>query len=343
MSNGITFTKEEAAYIDKHLNGIVFKWPNKIVSHILSEASKNGVKNVYMNTSKTLKAGGINDDKNDFFYERLPVMLNFTKAKVNLRGKSEEMWKFNTEVVAVKNETSATPETTEVKTNKKRGRKSKMKDSIKLEDIPENRRGIFISVAGRKEVYDSDDIKKILDILQKKSECKKEEISAKFYYDWNSKTYSGDQNFKSGVTEKAVLLKMHTEFQNYINNDNILSKFWSYILSYSGHFGNDVIGFALVSKLNATTWVINEVQTDSISHYLSLRSKALGWNSDYEKTKGITWEVLKDMLVTNNKNNWIIEIEKNEKMKEDFMNNPELVSRLPEKVDMSGEFQKYIS
>jgi hypothetical protein len=93
---------------------------------------------------------------------------------------------------------------------------------------------------------------------------------------------------------------MHSDLQNMINSDPILRKFWSHILSFGGHYGNDTIGFALVCKYSKDIWVINEIQSDCLNNYLKLRSTALGWERKDDDKGGTTFEVLKDMLITNN-------------------------------------------
>lgn len=337
------FTKDEAAYIDKHINYIVFDWAKRMINHVLVEAKNKNVSHVYMNTSETLKAGGINEDKNSYFYEKLPPLMGFKKEKVSLRvaNKKDLLWGFNLEEINTKiNDNSENTK------NTKQSNKTKNSNGVvKFEDIPSNRQGIFISIIGKKEFYTSEDVNKVISILtSKQNKNEKNKLSAKFYYDWNSKTYTGDQNFKSGVTENVVLQKIHTDLQNLINNDAVLRKFWSYLLSFSGHFGNDVIGFALISKISNKIWVINEIQSDCMNHYLSLRSKSLGWKNDYEKKNGVSWEVIKDMLTTHNKSCWIDKIDSNEDMKRDLMKNPDLISRLPESLENlsdNHEFSKY--
>ena len=343
----IEFTKDEAAYIDKNINYVLFDWAKRMVNHVLVEAKNKNVSHIYMNTSKSIKAGGVNDDKTNYFYEKLPALMGFNKEKVSIRGGNKEdiLWEFDLEKINTQNDTEDnTNETKEANTkDTKKSKKTKKAAVVKFEDIPSNRQGIFISIIGRKEFYTSEDVNRVIDILtSKKNKNEKNKLSAKFYYDWNSKTYTGDQNFKSGVTEIVVLQRLHTDLQNMINNDAILRKFWSYLLSFSGHFGNDIIGFALISKISNKVWVINEIQSDCINHYLSLRSKSLGWKGDHEKKKGVSWEVVKDMLITHNKDKWIAKIEGNEEMKEDFMKNPDLISRLPEVENIeNSEFSKY--
>lgn len=310
----VEFTKEEATYIDKKMNEIVFDWAKKLINHVLSQAKNKGVKKVYMNTSETLKAGAITEDKETYFYEKLPPVMGFKKEKVNLRDNGmEELWSYNLDEI----------------TASLKNMLIKVAANIKLEDLPINRQGLFISLIGRKPFYTSEDIAKVVKILEQKKEKQKKGISAKFFYDWTSKDYTGNQNFKSGVTEEAVLMKMHSDLQNMINSDPILRKFWSYILSFGGHFGSDVLGFALICKLN-DVWVINEIQSDCLNNYLKLRSHALGWERKDSKKDGVTFEVLKDMLITNNRDKWISRIEMNQGLRDSLLSNPDLLHRLPD-------------
>jgi len=325
----IEFTKEEAAHIDKKMNEIVFDWAKKIINHVLSQAKNNKIKKIYMNTKETLRAGAITEQKELYFYEKLPPVMGFKKEKVDLRGEGiEELWCYDLETV----------------TASLKNMLVKVAANIKLEDLPANRQGLFISLIGRKPFYTSEDIAKVVSILEQR-EAKKKGISAKFFYDWKSKSYLGDQNFKNGVRESAVLMKMHSDLQDMINSDPVLRKFWSYILSFGGHFGNDVLGHALVSKIDDEVWVINQIQSDCLNNYLSLRKKALGWSRENdkrrdEKKKGVTFDVLKDMLITNDRDKWISRIEMNQGLKNELLENTDLLHRLP---DNSQDIDAWIS
>ena len=316
----VEFTKEEAAHIDKKMNDIIFDWAKKIINHIITQAKSNGVKKVYMNTLETTTANIKNEEKKEYFYERLPPIMGFTKESVELRGKGvEELWCYDLETV----------------TASLRNMLIKVAANINLEDLPPNRQGLFISILGRKPFYTSEDVAKVVSILEKKKATQKKGISARFFYDWNSKDkYSGDQSFlygyNGGLAETPVCMKMHSDLQNMINSDPVLRKFWSHILSFGGHYGNDTIGFALVCKYSKDIWVINEIQSDCLNNYLKLRSTALGWERKDDDKGGTTFEVLKDMLITNNRDKWISRIEVNEGLKNALLANPDLLHRLPD-------------
>ena len=96
----IVFSPQEISIIEKNLGFIVFDWSKHLIHHILSQASQQGVKIVYMNTSKTLQSGNTSETKTDFFYEKLPPLIGFKHEKANLRGKGlETLWAYHLDVV----------------------------------------------------------------------------------------------------------------------------------------------------------------------------------------------------------------------------------------------------
>ncbi len=316
-------TKEEISYIDKKLHYIIFDWAKTLINHIISQAQNNNVKVVYMNTPETLEAGAITEGKTEYFYEKLPLLLGFKKEKAQLRNRGVEiLWAYHLDSENKDIEFTSNSFLKLFKTAKQ----------IALKDIPKSKQGAIISIIGKKDFYTEDDIRKVLTIIEKNKENKKNKLFSKFYYDWNSKTWTGGQRFSPRVTENVVLQKMTVEMQNYINSDDILRKFWAYILNQSQHFGPDVIGFALVSKIKNDIWVINEIQTDNLNHYLELRSEVQERENinKTNKTKGISWEVLKDMLEAQNRSKWIPKIETNETFKEQLLQNPEKIQQLPD-------------
>lgn len=305
----IKFTQEEVSIIEKNLNFMVFDWAKHLVSHILTQARNQGVKTVYMNTPKTLDAGSITEGKTSYFYERLPALLGFKKEKATLRGKgSEKLWAYHLDTVQAISTIIGL-----IKTAKQ----------FKLEELPSTYQGAFINIIGRKPLYDENDVQKVLEILKKKQ--KKPKVSSKFYYDWTSKEWSGSQRFSERVTENVVLQRITSELQDTLQNNPTLLKFWSYLLSQHQHFGPDVVGFALISKVSSTIWVINEIQTDAINAYMSLRR-------DVEKNSGkkISEETLKDMLEAQNRSKWINKLEMNPDLKQKLIDDPGLIQVLPD-------------
>lgn len=318
------FTREEISKIEKNLNFIVFDWAKHLINHIITQARNKGVNVVYLNTSETLEAGGVTDPKVKYFYEKLPPLLGFKLEKVNLRGRGEELlWAYHLDQSGIQASLLNSL--------------LKFAKSYPLEELPRKYQGAFIGIIGRKPYYDENDVQKVLSILEKKN--KKPKSTSKFYYDWDSKTWSGGQRFSPNVTENVVMQKITSDIQNLMQQDPALLKFWSLILSQTQHFGPDVIGFALVSKISPQAWVINEIQTDAINAYLELR-RLDKQKEEGEQDESITFETLKDMLEAQNRSKWIPKVETNEAFKNQLMQNPQMIQQLP---DDTNDIDKWIA
>jgi len=320
----IIFTKEEISVIDKNLNFIVFDWAKHLVSHIINQAQNQGVSKVYINTPQTLDSGST-EGKTEYFYSKLPPQLGFHIEDVNLRGKGEEkLWAYDLNAT-MKNAISKFIKTiTAAKT-------------FTLQDIPPKYQGAVINIIGKKPLYDENDLKKVLDIITKKQPSGKS--LAKFYYDWNSTTWSGAQRFRKDRVETVVLQKIPSELQNFMLQNPALTKFWSYIISHAQHFGNDVIGFALISKINKDEWVINEIQTDVINLYHKIRNS---YYKNRQETKSkLSWGSIVDMLEAQNKSKWIPIIENDRNLINQVLNNPEIINSLPDNtIDLYAWIEK---
>ena len=198
-----------------------------------------------------------------------------------------------------------------------------------MDSIPEALQGAFIGILGKKPYYTQEEANKVLDILDKRRGRAKEKSSksmAKYYYDWDSKTWSGGQRFRDDVTENVVLQKLPSELQSYIQSEPALLKFWSFILSQTQHFDSDTIGFALVSKISSDICVINEIQTDVINAYMKLRTI----DQEEHSSKAIDIDTLKDMLHAQNRSKWISKVENNTEFANQLMNNVGMIQQLPD-------------
>lgn len=321
----VTFTEQEISVIDKKLGFIVFDWAKRLVSQIITKAISSGVDVLYWNTPESLSSGA-NDTKVDYFYNRLPQQLGFQKEQANLRGKGKEfLWAMHLD--STNNEITASF-LAFIKTAAK---------EVTLDQIPSNLQGAFINMIGRKPFYTKEDIEKVLSRVSGGKQKEKKSLP-KYYYDWGSKTWSGAQRFSDKHVETVVLQKLPSEIQDFIEDDPVLLKLWSYFLSQPSHFGADVIGFALVSKISRKTWVINEIQSDCVNSYLSIRGSYYKDKKSAEKQ--MDWETLKDMLEAQNKSKWIPILEANEAAKQAIMGNPNMIQQLP---DNSQDIQKWIS
>ena len=312
MADKDFFTPEELSVIDSKLRFIVFDWATHLISHVIGQAKQKGVTKLYWNTPDTLESGATQDEKVDYFYERLPPKLGFQESSANLRGRGEErLWLMNL---------------SSIKASSLIGLLKVAEKTFTIDQIPKKYQGAFLGLIGRKPFYTEEDVKKVIDTVGKRQQKKP---SARFFYDWN-KEWSGSQRFSEDVTEMVVLQKMTSDIQNMVLEDPALKKFWAFLLSQPGHFGPDVLGFALVSPLNTDIWLINEIQTDCINGYLKIRNKVQGYKGTEGESKGTSWETIVDMLRANNRNNWVPKLENNEPMKQQLMQNPNMIHSLPD-------------
>lgn len=307
------FSPEEISHIDKTLSFIVFNWGENLINHIIFQAKNQGVETLYLNSSETVY-GGANESKTIYFYEKLPKRLGFTEEQVDLRGKGEErLWVYHINKKA--NAIYGLIKKAEEKT-------------FTLEQLPKQYQGAFVNIIGKKPTYTTNDINKVLAVLEKKNPEKKK-MYKKFFYTWGKHIWKGAQRFRNDINETVVTQKIPEEVQTLINNDPVLRKFWSLLLSQSQHFGNDVIGFALIAKINNGIWLINEIQTDCLNHYMEIRNTYYK-KEEGDKDKNISWETLKDMLVAQNKSKWVNKLESNDQVRQHFIENPNDIVHLPD-------------
>jgi hypothetical protein len=292
------------------------------------------VNNLYINTTKTLDSGS-NDDKAHYFYETLPERMGFKRTEADLRGRGmEELWLMELNSVQAAREAYEFVRT------------AQEEKIFTLEQIPSKLQGAVISFIGKKPQYSKSELLKVISILEekeKKSQDKKPKTFAKFFYDWVSRTWSGAQRFNDKITEVVVEMKLTSAMYDLILSNPVLKKFMAFVTSQQGHFDvspglNETIGFALIS-INGKNWVINEIQTDSINKYLDIRAKYYK-GRDKGKTEKMSWDTIKDMLQAQNKSNWIAKLEINEQLKQQLIDNPNLIGQLP---DNSVDIEKWLS
>lgn len=320
------FTEEEISIIDKNLGFIVFDWAKNLINHILTMARENGVEVIYMNTPKSLSVNApvSNDAKAEYFYNKLPPMMGFKRERVNLRGKgNEELWAYRF------NETTAGIKNFLIKIAKKQ---------FALEQLPRKYQGAFLGVLGRKPYYTQEDISKVLEIIKQKQDGSKGKIGSKFYYDWESKKWTGGQRFDPSKSETVVLQRISDDLVSKYSSNPTLTKFLLFLILQGKHFSTDEIGFALVVRISPQIWVINEIQTDCINKYMDIRSEYYK-KQDRKENKGVDWNALKDMLQGRNRSKWIAKIENNEPFKQQIMQNPDIIDQLP---DDTQDIDKWI-
>ena len=315
----ITFSPEEISIIDKNLGFLVFDWAKNLINHILTMARDKGVEVVYMNTPESLSVNApvSNEDKAEYFYDKLPSLLGFQKESINLRGRQEELWSYK---FSEENVSASTIQyflrTAQI-------------GQVSLEQIPRKYQGAFLGIIGKKQGYTREEVNKVLTILKEKGKGKdKGKAGGRFYYDWESTKWTGGQRFNPKVTESVVLQKLDDQMMSEYYNNPVLAKFFSFMLGQGKHFGSDEMGFALVSRLSPKIWVINEIQTDCINKYMSIRGKL--YRDRGGENKGVSWDTLKDMLQGQNRSKWIPKMEANEAFRNQVMANPNIIQQLPD-------------
>ena len=330
------FTKEEISYIERSLNFIIVEWAQSLIRNVLDKALEFGVQNVYMNTPETLH-GGATEGKVDYIYERLPVKMGFKKTRANLRGSLETFWLYNFD------EASKTAKSIDAFIKQAQENIQPQEDKLISADLLSDKWwfGAVISRLGKKPVYKASELRVVCDMLKKEND-KRPKAQGKFFYGWN-KEWNGGQAFfentsRSNKADTVVTQKLHSEVQDRMMQDPILAKFFSFILGTGKHFDQDTLGFALVNKIDDENWVINEVQTDCINHYMKERNK-LRPDKEVSKTKGATWNTVKDMLEANNRRNWIAKLDTMPELKQQILENPNLVNDL---CDDSHDIEKWM-
>jgi hypothetical protein len=247
------------------------------------------------------------------------IDLGFEKTKADLRNRGEEeLWVYKVPI-----------EESKLKSKKE---KIEKKNSYTLQDIPKRFRGVFIKLIGKRKTYTPENVKRVVEFLRERAKENGASIDkncqSQFFYNWE-RDWDNAQRFDSNVTEKVVVQRLSSQVQDMIEGSEALLKFWSMLLSSSGqHFGNDVIGFTLLSPIKEKTWLINEVQTDCVNSYHRVRRL----DKDTKKKSKITWEVVKDILDAQGKSKWKEVIEENHELKHLIMeaNSPEnMIEALP--------------
>ena len=219
---------------------------------------------------------------------------------------------------------------------------------VELEKIPEILRGKVIGILSKglrdergrmirhTGPYTQDEIRWVNLIINESTRDKRmrehieklKEIQ-RFSYDIGE-TWSGAQRFSN---ESEIIFKQkisRDELTRLLDlNDPVLDKFLSYIYSQSNHFEDNVIGFALISPLNETTWVLNEIQTDSINNYIGERKKALQQMNEPVKGNVLDADSVRDRLVAQGKSVWVDKLI-DLPFLETLQNNPRIIDMLPD-------------
>jgi len=298
------FTQEEIKYIEKNSSFIVNQWIDHLIGKIIDLAKKKGISDLYWNSSETVNSGNTHKNTLNFFYESVPSRLGFTSVAANLRNKGyERLWHKSL--------------------NARSASSKRFASTIPLDRVPPKYQGAVIGILKHRGPYSKEELKKVFDLIAS-SQGKNEKGAKSFWYD-PSKQWNSSQRF-SHQSEMVVLQYLTKEVVDEFLNDPILKKFLLFLYSQSQHFGNSVIGFALVSPLSEKTWVINEVQTDSIRRYIKIRKDFELEESRDESV--LSLEAIKDRLTASNRDMWWQKL--NEKgILSKIQNDPSIIDRLP--------------
>jgi len=305
--NMANLTKEDFLEIEKKLGYVINNWYNDLINTIISVASKEGVKKLYWNTSKTLSAGGINDAKKNFFYETLPNNFGFKKEKQVLRNKTEEeFWVKNLQKNSYASE-----------------------GLIPLELVPKAYQGAVIGILkGNRGPYTKEELSKVLKIIKEGKE-RKRDLTKEDYFTYNSSAeWKNAQRF-SDANEMIIKQKLSSELVSHIleTGSPATKVFLSNLITPSQHFDSDVIGWALVAKISPEEWVINQVQTDTINDYREAKKEALGGEKRRERV--LSKESIIDRLDAANKFMWSEKANNDESFLRMLQNNISTLQSLP--------------
>jgi hypothetical protein len=326
------FTKEEIVHIEKNLNYITEKWFLSLVNKIIREAKTKGITNLYWNSSDTIDSGDTHEGKLKMFYEMLPKQLGFKPTQANLRGRGDErLWVMPIDQPKPR-ETSNEP----------------VGELIPLERIPQTLRKQVVGILSRGKrdeqgrkvnhlgPYTKDELRHVHSIINPSLRKKREEKNQKeleerrrFSYDTEQSWY-GAQRF-TDVNEVIFKQKISgPELQKLLGmEDPVIDKFLAYIYSQSNHFDDNVIGFALVAPINETTWVLNEIQTDSINNYIGERKKALQQIDEPMTGNIMDADSIRDRLVAQGKSVWVDKLA-DENFLQTLQNDPRMLDLLPD-------------
>jgi len=300
------FTREDISKIEKSLNFLTDKWYEHLIRAVINLAMQKGVNHLFFNTPEALESGATQEGKVDFFYNRVPQRLDFNKVQKDLRGRGEEpLWYMNLG-----------------------GEKFASSDLISIDQIPKSYQGAVIGILRSRGPYTKEQLKRVFETISQNKQNKEPKKIQGFFYDV-SDTWSGGQRFRNDRDEIVVKQRLTKDTIKSIldNNDPALDKFLSFIFSQYGHFGSDVIGFALVSPISNDTWLINEIQTDSLNNYMDEKRKL--FDAEASNSGEMDEETLADMMTARNRSLWIPRLG-NPAFLAQLQRNPNAIDQLPD-------------
>jgi len=306
-------TKEDFQEIESKLGYLINNWYIELVNTIINLAKKENVKKLYWNSSETLGNYGANESKTKFFYESLPSQMGFVKTKANLRGKGEEnLWAMDL------------------------GRNSYAAEGlISLEQIPKAYQGAVIGILKSRGPYKKEELKRVLEIIKNSKERKKDFNKTDSFSYNASQTWDGGQQF-TGKEETIVKQKLSSRLISHIleTGSSPVKTFLSNLIDPNQHFDADVVGWALISKVNQDEWVINQIQTDTVNKYLKAKSKVLNEMKIEDKVLD-KQSIIDRVYARTNSSIWTSKVENDPEFLRVLQNDPSIIQQLPGDQDLS--------
>ena len=306
-------TKEDFQEIESKLGYLINNWYIELVNTIINLAKKENVKKLYWNSSETLGNYGANESKTKFFYESLPSQMGFVKTKANLRGKGEEnLWAMDL------------------------GRNSYAAEGlISLEQIPKAYQGAVIGILKSRGPYKKEELKRVLEIIKNSKERKKDFNKTDSFSYNASQTWDGGQQF-TGKEETIVKQKLSSRLISHIleTGSSPVKTFLSNLIDPNQHFDADVVGWALISKVNQDEWVINQIQTDTVNKYLKAKSKVLNEMKIEDKVLD-RQSIIDRVYARTNSSIWTSKVENDPEFLRVLQNDPSIIQQLPGDQDLS--------
>jgi len=148
-------------------------------------------------------------------------------------------------------------------------------------------------------------------------------------------SWSGAQRFHEDTHEKVIPIRFSSEKYMELYNDPILKKF---LQIKSNHFGGvtDPIGWALVSPINKNIWVINQVQSDIIPKFLSIKQQV-------SRPEKINSDEVITRLQATGREAWIPFVQGNPQLMGALMESPNEINNLPANLTDPNRIQQFIN
>lgn len=312
---------QEIEEIEKELDFIVNHWHKHLINKIIQQAKSKGIKKLYMNSSESLRAGSINENKKQFFYETLPPIFGFTEVYDNLRNEGQErLWLLDLGGKKVR----ASSEQELIPLSKIKDKYQKNIQRMFKHDGPYTRKEIEVAIQRLKS--------------REKRRKDQQEHLPENKFTFTRKKFNSIQNFDTNVSEFVVIIKLKEEIIKALteSESEAVKKFLlNFVFGAKSHFSDSVdsIGWVLISPINKETWLINQIQSDIMTNFRKLKRDLQEISINKDNTIDDNELIIR--LHANNRSLWQEYLSHNETFMEALKNNAELINSLPDNNQLS--------